>query len=112
MFFLQRQEMDEFVPNLCHQRWPKSHLPADLQGDTIQAKGVEVASAAPILSQAEKYRKAHNVTEKIAEMLSEKPMAVFETFMNVLRECERAVEYDQLFAIEILNENSKGHNAI
>lgn len=92
--------MNQYVPNLCHQRWLKSNLPADLVGNNSQA-----TRTSTILSQTEKYRKAHSITEQMAEMLSEKPMAIFETFINVMTQCQVAIANDQVFAIEILNEN-------
>lgn len=104
IFFLQKKEMAQYAPNLCHKRWLKSHLPADLVGENIQ---VVAAKTAPIMSQNEKFRKAHIITEKIAEMLSEKPMALFETFMDVMLQCQEAIADDQVFAIEFLNENGK-----
>lgn len=103
IYFLRRKQLEEFVPDLCHQRWRKSNLPVELFGETIPA----TVAANRTLSQNEKFRKAHDVTQKIAELLSEKPMAIFETFINAIRKCRAAIENDQLFVIENVNENGK-----
>lgn len=99
IYFLRSKGVEEFAANLCHGRWLKKHLPADLVGDT------QVATGSRVLSQMEKYRKVHEVTEKIAEMVSEKPSALFTTFLDVLKQCEGAIENNDIFAIELINEN-------
>lgn len=101
IYFLQNKAMDPFAVNLCHNRWLKKHLPADLVGD------IQMATGSTVLSQMEKYRKVHEVTQKIAEMISEKPSAVFSTFFNALKQCEEAISENKIFAIEIINENGK-----
>lgn len=97
IYFLRSKGMDPFAANLCHNRWLKKHLPADLIG--------EAQMATPVLSQAEKYRKVHEVTEKIAEMVSEKPSAIFTTFLNALNDCVEAIANNNIFAVELINEN-------
>lgn len=101
IYFLRKNGMDPFAANLCHNRWLKKNLPADLVGD------IQIAARSPVLSQMEKYRKVHEVTEKIAEMVSEKSSALFTTFLIALKQCEEAIANDNVFAVEVINENGK-----
>lgn len=101
IYFLRSKDVDSFVADLCHNKWLKKHLPAHLTGET------QVATGPRVLSQMEKYRKVHEVTDKIAEIVSEKPSALFTTYFNVWKECERAIADNNIFEIELRNENGK-----
>lgn len=101
IYFRKKKNVDDFAANLCAKRWLKANLPAELIGET------QAAAAPRVLSQLEKYRKVHEVTQRIAEMVSEKPTALFETFLNALKECEGAIADDKVFAIGYLNDEGK-----
>lgn len=85
------------MPNICNRRWLKSYLPADLIGETTPS--------AAIITQNQKFRAANNVIEKIAELLSEKPMPLYETYMDSMKECLAAIENNQLFSVETITGN-------
>lgn len=87
------RQMDLFLPELCHQRWHKSYLPSNLLGDP------EYIQKETIMSQAEKFRKAHEKLKIVAEMLSEKSSAAFETHMKALDGMAEAIANDKFFNI-------------
>lgn len=84
MFFVERKQLETFLPNLCNKRWLKSHLPGDLIGSDSRT--------ATILSQNQKYHQASKMVEKIAE----KPIGLFETYMRAMKDCLTAIENHQL----------------
>lgn len=93
VYFLREKQADLYVPKLCNQRWYKSYLPSELLGDIsyIQKKTV--------MSQAEKFRNANGLLTRLAEVLSEKPHALFQTYISTLQNIGQLVEEDKLFAI-------------
>lgn len=56
-----------------------------------------------ILTQNQKYHQASKMMEKIVEKIAEKPMALFETYMNTLKDIHAAIENEKFFSFEILN---------
>lgn len=96
-FFLEIKQMELFVPHLCHMRWLKSHLPGDLIGADLRPSN--------ILTQNQKYHQAYKMFEKIAE----KPMALFDTYMDALKDCYAAIQNHQIFSIELINRNFNAH---
>lgn len=101
--FMEEKGGNLFAPNLCNQRWYKSHLPSDLLGDMnyIQKDNV--------LSQTEKFRKANETFTNISEILSEKSSPIFQMYMAELRKMKEFIELDKIFGI---NEIETGDNYI
>lgn len=100
-FFLERKQNELFVPQLCHMRWLKSHLPGDLIGADSRPSN--------ILTQNQKYHQANKMVEKIAELMAEKPMALFDTYMDALKDCYAAIQNHQIFSIKLITRNSNGN---
>lgn len=99
--FRKERNMNLFAADLCHQRWHKARLPSELLGD------INYIQQQKVMSQTEKFRKATETTNKIAEMLSEKSMALFDVYMAALNDVAQSIEEDKIFAINELNENDK-----
>lgn len=104
IFFRQERDMELYAPDLCHRRWHKANLPSNLIGDLsyIQKQNV--------MGQAEKFRKANEVSTHIAEILSEKSMPVFEIYMATLNDMAKLVAEDKIFAINELNDENNAEN--
>lgn len=106
MHFLRTKNMEMFVSTLCNKRWLKSYLPMDLIGnmknDTVQPNDSQLNNAEPNkhMSQIEKFQKANNTTKTITEMLSEKPINIFQTLMDLLQQCQIFIENDTIFSVE------------
>lgn len=51
------------------------------------------------MSQTEKFGKAHEITSKMAETLSEMSMPVFTTYMNAFKQAAQFIEQNKIFAV-------------
>lgn len=56
-----------------------------------------------ILSQNEKYRKAHEILVNLAEIISEKPMGIFSTYLEILQKFQQFINNDTIFSVEAVN---------
>lgn len=92
-FFLEKKELDSYVPDVCNRRWLKSRLPAELVGIVPSA----------ILSQNQKYRQVNALTAKITELVAEKSSGLYGTYMEALKKCHDAIQNDQVFHVDLMN---------
>lgn len=87
-------EKNLFDASMCHRRWFKRYLPADLIGDIGY---IENETA---MTQNAKFREANELLTCIADSLSEKSTAIFRTYMIEMRNLLERIQNDQIFAIQ------------
>lgn len=94
LHFLSDKKLDLFDENLCHKRWLKRLMPADIF--TPHDKQPQITQ----MTYNEKFLKIREITNDISDILATKPTNIFLTYVDLFKKSVELISKDVMFSFE------------